>query len=103
MPRTYASPVCSLCGAVPAPETLQDALGTCETNLGLPLKMLDVLRVYQPGAELSQLLTLDLELEPSLELPLTWTICSLLFSLWQQRIEGQVSMAKTRAQLEAKC
>ena len=50
-----------------------------------------------------QLLTLDLGLDSSLELPMTWNICSLLFSIWKQRTEGQVSLAKTRAELEAKC
>ena len=49
------------------------------------------------------MLTLDLELDSSLELPITWTICSLLFSIWRQRTEGRVILAKTRAELEAKC
>ena len=103
MPRTYASSVCPLCGPVQAPETIEHALGTCEANQGLSSRMLDVLRIYQPGAELPQMLTLDLGLESSLELPLTWTICSLLFSIWRQRTEGQVIIAKSRAELEPKC
>ena len=48
-------------------------------------------------------MTLDLELDANLEIPMSWTIGSLLFSIWRQRSEGRISLARTRAELEAKC
>ena len=48
-------------------------------------------------------LELDLEVEPSLELPIMWVIGSLLLSIWTQRESRGVHLAKTRAELEAKC
>ena len=103
LPRSYQSPDCNLCDRASTPETMKHALGSCPANLGLPARLLELLRIYQPGAKHIQLLTLDLGLDSSLELPITWTICSLLFSIWRQRTEGRVSLAKTRAELEAKC
>ena len=72
-------------------------------SLGLPAKLLRTLQGYQPGAEQKSVLTLDLELEPSLELPFTWVIGSLLLSIWTQRENRRVDLARTRAELEAKC
>ena len=103
MPRTNPSPNCLLCGPNLVPETIDHALGPCEANQGLPVRLLELLRLYQPGAEQYQLLALDIGLDPSLELPITWTICTLLFSIWRQRGEGGVTMARTRAELEANC
>ena len=78
-------------------------MGSCTANLGLPGRLLRLLQHYQPGAVQRQVLTLDLEIDKNLELPMTWTIGSLLFSIWRQRSEGRISLAKTRAELEAKC
>ena len=103
MPLTNPSPNCLLCGPAIVPETHQHALGPCEANQGLPDRLLRLLQIYQPGAEQQQLLTLDLSLDPSQELPITRTICSLLFSIWRQKGKGQVTMASTRSELEAKC
>lgn len=50
-----------------------------------------------------QVLSLDLKVDESLELPLTWIIGNMFFLIWQQRKEGMVCRAKTRAQLEARC
>ena len=71
--------------------------------MGLPSRLLRILQVYQPGAEQRHMLTLDLVLDSSLELPMTWVLGSLLFSICRQRTEGRVNLAKTRAELEAKC
>ena len=105
LPMAYQNPDCQLCGTpqTRSPETLDHALYTCEANQGIPAKLLATLQRYQPGAEQRTLLTLDLEVEPSLELPFTWTIGSILFSIWTQRENGRIDPAKTRAQLEAKC
>ena len=104
-PRDNPSPNCQLCstdgGAVP--ETLDHSMGSCTANLGLPDRLLRLLQLYQPGARQRQILTLDLELDANLELPMTWTIGSLLFSIWRQRCEGRISLARTRAELEARC
>ena len=103
MPLTNPSSNCLLCGPGLVPETIDHALGPCEANQGLPARLLELLRLHQQGAEQRQFLTLDIGLDPSLELPITWTICSLLFSIWRQRGEGRINMARTRAELEDKC
>ena len=46
---------------------------------------------------------MDLEVIPSLELPLVWLTGFLQFSIWQQRQNGRVCPAKTRSELEAVC
>ena len=97
------SPDCTLCGLAATPETIEHAIGGCPANLGLPDCLLELLWTHQPGAEQVQLPTLDLNLDLILELPMPWIISSLLSSLWRQRTEGQVRLAKTRAELEAKC
>ena len=83
MSDLYTSPDCQLCGgdAATPHETLQHAMFDCQANLGLPGRLLKVLQVYQPGAVQRHVLTLDLSLDTSLELPMTWMIGSLLFSI----------------------
>ena len=103
LPLTNPSPTCVICAPERVTETLQHTLSPCVANQGLPSRLLRLLQIYQPGGEQQELLTLDLGINPSLELPMTWAICSLLFSLWRQRDEGRVSVAKTRSELEAKC
>ena len=72
-------------------------------NLGLPWLLLTLLRIYILGLTVSQVLTLDLALDDTLELPLIWLAGSLLSSLWQQRQEGRVCAVRTRSELEARC
>jgi hypothetical protein len=107
LPRTTASPACRLCGQEPgeepAAESMHHALVTCPANRGLPALLLALLRSYIPGLKDEQLLSFDLTLEGSMELPLVWLSGSLLCSLWQQRQQGRVCAAKTRAELEARC
>ena len=83
-------------------ETLNHALGDCPANCGLLEKLLTVVRAYQPGATTRTVFTLDLELDQSLELPMTWAIGSLLLSIYTQRETGRVSIPRTRADLESK-
>ena len=87
MPAVYQSPDCQQCGSpqTRTPETLPHALYTCEANQGLPDKLPYVLQRHQPGAVQRTILTLDLDLELSLELPFTWIIGMILFSIWTQR------------------
>jgi hypothetical protein len=107
LPRTTPSPHCRLCGQgageQPVVETLQHALLDCPGNQGVPELLLSLLRGYQPGLRGEQVLTLDLDLTDSMELPLVWLAGTALFSVWQQRTKGAVSAAKTRAELEARC
>ena len=105
LPMAYTSPNCLLCETPTGgtPETTLHALLCCEANQGLPERLLRTLRRYQPGAELRCLLTLDLDLEPSLELPFTWLAATLLSSIWLQRESRRVDLRHTRAELEAKC
>ena len=85
------------------PETLEHAIFTCDGNKGVPELLLKLLKMYYPTVEYHQVLTLDLELEDSMELPLIWIVASLLFLLWQQRQEGKVCPVRIRAELEARC
>ena len=96
---------CQLCGTPQArtEETLDHALFLCQANRGLPAKLLEVLQQYQPGAVQWSVMMLDLELEPSLELPFTWVIGSCLHSIWTQRENRRVDLIRTRGQLEARC
>ena len=100
-PRQYASADCQLCpqDQPSVVETLYHALGDC----GLLERLLQVIRVHQPGATLRTVLTLDLELNLSLELPMTWAVGTLLLSISTQRETGRVSIPRTRADLESSC
>ena len=84
-------------------ETLHHALGDCPANQGLLERLLSVIRTHQPGACTRSVFTLDLELDHSLELPITWAIGSLLFSIFNQREMGRVSILRTKADLESSC
>ena len=105
LPLTYQDPSCQLCSTLEAShlESLDHALFTCKANMGLPAQLLAALQRFQPGATLNSVLTLDLEVDTSLELPLVGTISSVLLSIWTQREKGRVDRAMTRAQVEANC
>ena len=98
LPRQYPTPTCQLCPPA-AVETLLHALGDCPANQGLPERLLEVVRHYQPGACTQSILTLDLTLDPDLELPVTWAIGSLLTSILDQRGKGRVTIVKTKADM----
>ena len=103
LPNT--SPDCQLCTYMGAsvPETLEHALFSCEGNRETPGLLIVLLQGYDPEITPTKLLTLDIALDSPMELPLLWIIASLLSSIWDQRQEGRVCPAKTRAQLEARC
>ena len=105
LPKTYKSPTCQLClpTATRVPETLEHALFNCTANNAIPQLLLTLLYSYTPSVTPERVLTLDLDIESHMELPLLWIIASVLSSIWAQRQEGRVCPAKTRAQLEAKC
>ena len=105
LPNQYQITICALCDKAGSltPETLLHALMECPENQELPALLLMELRATIPGITFNQVLTLDIEVEPEMELPLLWLVGSFLLSLWTQRILGRVSLAKTRAELEARC
>ena len=104
LPKLYTYPYSTLCRTVKVKnlKTINHALMHFTANQSLPFLLLSMLRLHQPSLTSNQILTLDLGVDPILELPLTWIICSLLCSIWSQREEGRVCAAKTRAELEAR-
>ena len=105
LPKTNQSPLCQLClpNTTKVPETLDHALFSCTGNYSLPQLLLTLLGSYIQNVTPERILTLDLDIESHMELPLVWIIASTLSSIWLQRQEGKVCPARTRAQLEAKC
>ena len=105
LPKQYKTPYCSLCSTTETKniEDLNHALIQCKANQDLPQLLLYMLQTHQPQITYKKILTLDLNIETSLEFPLTWITFSLLCSIWEQREKGRVNAAKTRAELEAKC
>ena len=105
LPLIQQNPSCQLCSTPETshPESLDHALLSCPANADLPTRLLAALQKRQPGASLNSILTLDLEVDKSMELPLVWTIGSILFSIWTQREKGRVDRIRTKAQVEAKC
>ena len=69
--------------------------------MDLPAKLLSTLQIYQPGATQSTLMTLNLEIEPLLELPFTWLISSMFSLIWLHREKGRVDPVKIKAQITA--
>jgi hypothetical protein len=80
IPLVHPSPNCQLCdqGLL---ETTPHALIACPANGDLRARLLRTIRRYQPGATQSTILTLNLDVEPSLELPFTWLVGTLLASI----------------------
>ena len=101
------TPECQLCNlsadALKVSESLEHAIFICEGNKGVPELLIKLLKLYIPSVEHLQVLTLDLELEEPMELPLIWIVATVLFLLWQQRQDGKVCPVKIRAELEARC
>ena len=97
-----ATPECQLCN-LNVPETLEHALLGCEGNNGIPNTLLTLFRSYIPDVTARQLLTLDLNMDSSMELPLVWILAVTLSTIWDQRKEGRVCPVRTRADLEARC
>jgi hypothetical protein len=102
IPLVHPSPNCQLCDQG-LPETTSHALIACPANGDLPARLLRTIRRYQPGAMQTTILTLNLEVEQSLELPFTWLVGTFLASIWKQREARRVNLIDTRAELEARC
>ena len=94
------NPGCELCGA---PETLQHALLDCPGNQGVSQQLINLVRTYSPGLRKEQVLSLDFDIEDTMELAMVWLVGSFFLSLWTNRQEARVCPFKIRAELEAKC
>ena len=105
LPRIYLTNFCPLCSQADHElrEDAVHALMDCEANQGSPAVLMALLRTYQPGITTSQVLALDIEVDPAMELLLIWIIATSLFLIWTQRQEGAISNAKFMAELKARC
>ena len=98
-----SSPLCTQCGDKVV-ETLFHALYACTANLGLPQKLLACLKDYDPALTPQKILTLHIEVNIHLQLPIVWTISTFLLSLWSARIDKRkVSLPAVRSEVEAAC
>ena len=75
----------------------------CEANGATPANLMTLQRLYQPGITVTQVLPLDLEIDSSMELYLVWIISTSLLLVWNQRQDGSVSDARSRAELLTRC
>ena len=100
-----SSPYCSRCGGeIPNIETLYHAFFACPANGGVTASLVTCLSQYLPQVTPLSILTLNFEVEPSLNCPLTWIIASFLSSLWTIRTEKKpIRLYKIRSDLEASC
>ena len=97
------SPLCTQCGDKVV-ETLHHALYVCTANLGLPQQLLACLKDYDPSLTPQKVLTLHLEVNIHLQLPIIWTIATFLLAIWSARInKRKVSLPAVRSEVEAAC
>ena len=75
----------------------------CEANQGSTTLLMTLLRTYQPAITTAQVLALEIEVDPAMELPLIWIIATSLLLVWTHRQEDAMSNAKFRAELKARC
>ena len=103
--KPSSSQLCVLCGdgGPQVCESLTHAMVYCVGNKGTFGLLHTVIQSYIPGITAQQILTLDYDLPSSLELPLTWLTAATLSSLWTQRREGMVNLARLKGELEEGC
>ena len=105
LPKIYLINLCPLCSQEDRElrEDAGHALMDCKANLGSPALLMALLRTYQPDITTAQVLALDIEVDPAMELPLIWIISTSLLVVWTQRQEEAMSNAKFRAELKTRC
>ena len=81
-------------------ETLEHSQFSCTGNKETPVLLIKVLKSYDLEVTPSKVLTLDVNLESHMEIPLVGIIATTLSTIWTQRQKGSVCAAKTRAQLK---
>ena len=76
----------------------------CNGNQDASTTLLVGLKLYITNLTPTMVLTLDYDIEESLQFPLVWITASFLSSLWQLRQDKKkVELIKIRADLEANC
>ena len=75
-------------------------LFSCTGNKETPVLLIKVLKSYDLEVTPSKVLTLDVNLESHMEIPLVGIIATPLSTIWTQRQKGRVCAAKTGAQLQ---
>ena len=78
-------------------------LFSCTGNKETPVLLIKVLKSYDLEVTPSKVLTLDVNLESHMEIPLVGIIATPLSTIWTQRQKGRVCAAKTRTQLKPRC
>ena len=97
------TPLCTRCNE-DAPETIHHAMLECNGNQDASTTLLVGLKLYITNLTPTMVLTLDYDIEESLQFPLVWITASFLSSLWQLRQDKKkVELIKIRADLEANC
>ena len=81
-------------------ETLEHSQFSCTGIKETPVLLIKVLKSYDLEVTPSKVLTLDVNLESHMEIPLVGIIATTLSTIWTQRQKGSVCAAKTRAQLK---
>ena len=81
-------------------ETLEHSQFSCTGNKETPVLLIKVLKSYDLEVTPSKVLTLDVNLESHMKIPLVGMIATTLSTIWTQRQKGSVCAAKTRAQLK---
>ena len=103
--KPSSSPLCVMCGHTQPQvcESVTHAMVFCVGNLGIFYLLQNTIKQYIPSIKAQDILTLNYDVSPHLELPLTWVTAATLSSLWTQRKEGVVSLARLRGELEEGC
>ena len=101
---TYLTSLCPLCNQEgrELKEDAVHALLECEANQESPTILMPLLRTHQSGITAIQVLALEIEVAPAVELPLMWINATSLYLIWTQRQEGTIPQTKFRAELRAR-
>ena len=100
MPNTTSS-ICDLCN-IQATDNLQHALLQCPYNSSVSSYLLDILKNVLPDVQPEQVILLDLELHPEIELPVIYLISCLLSQIWDcRKLKKPSNLVNIRANLEA--
>ena len=97
------SPNCRVQGCQNQIDNIEHALIFCQSNDGVGLLLLRVVRGLLPEVEATTLSRLELQVDPDQELPLVFFISTVLCSIWTLRQSGQrVQRYLVRSEMEAK-
>ena len=100
---SFVSPLCKSQGCAGTEvEDLKHFL-QCVSNDGVGTALLELIKQIIPNISAETLLRLEIEVEPTLELPVVWMVATVLQSLWDYKQSGtRICRYRIRADLEAK-